>query len=69
MSQTSTQRGWEELINVDFPEAPHITEEARELTKRESNRFRGSVRMSLGEFWTEEEYEQFREKVLNTPLP
>lgn len=60
---------WKELIGVDLPKDKPITEETRTLTKNESSRFRGSVRLSTGRIWTEKEYEEHRKLVLNTPLP
>jgi hypothetical protein len=60
---------WSDVIGRDLPEQPPITEEIRQQTIRESKRFRGSVRLSIGRFWTEEEYSQWRNKVMNTPLP
>jgi hypothetical protein len=61
--------GWREVINRNMPEQPAITEDIRRHTIEHSARFRGSVRLSTGAFWTDEEYEREREKVLSTPLP
>jgi hypothetical protein len=57
------------LVDEDFPDPGPITDKVREITQKESGRFRGSVRLSLGRFWTDKEYEEYRKKVLNTPLP
>ena len=32
-------------------------------------RLRGSVRIATGRIWPQEEYEDFRKRVLRTPLP
>jgi hypothetical protein len=61
--------GWRAVIEKDMPEQPKITEEIRQQTIAHSDRFRGSVRLSTGRFWTDEEYQERRKKVLNTPLP
>ena len=41
----------------------------RDLTMMFSSKHRGSVRLSMGLFYTKEEWDRVREKVLNTPLP
>lgn len=61
--------GWQAVIERDMPEQPKITEDIREQTKDHSDRFRGSVRLSAGRFWTDAEYQQRRTKVLSTQLP
>jgi hypothetical protein len=40
-----------------------ITEKTREVSNRESRRFRGSVRVSTGRFFTDEEYEEHSRKI------
>jgi hypothetical protein len=60
---------WREVIGRNMPEQPKITEEIRQHTIKQSARFRGSVRLSTGTFWTDEEYQRRRTEVLNTPLP
>jgi hypothetical protein len=62
-------KDWSELIDTDFPPIGPITEKTREQTYREASRFRGSVRISTGRFWTDEEFEEYRRTILNTPLP
>jgi len=57
------------LVDLKSPDSGPITEEDRLLTKREGNRFRGAMRLSLGMFWTDKEYEDYRAKILSTPLP
>jgi len=57
----------EEVWDTDFSDLK-VDENARELTKSLANRFRGGVRISLGKFYTDEEWESRRKKILNTPL-
>ena len=58
---------WRKMIDVDNPPFPSITEETREICMRYG--VRGDVRLSQGRFVTDEQYEQHRNKSLNTPLP
>lgn len=41
----------------------------RELSMMFGSKHRGSVRLSMGRFYTPQEWESIREKVLKTPLP
>ena len=53
-------KDWREVINTDFPE--------QEVTKETITRakdYQGQVRKP----YSQREYEDWREKVLNTPLP
>jgi hypothetical protein len=58
-----------DLVDRDFPESGPVTSEARDAAKKLAGRFRGSVRVSTGRFWTDEEYQRHRAAVLRTPLP
>jgi len=69
MRRLTLDDGWKDLIDVDLPRIGPITEQTRETTKEQSVRFRGSVRLSEGRFKTDQEYEEYRNRVLNTPLP
>jgi hypothetical protein len=60
---------WNEIVSRDMPEQPAITKSVRSETLKEASRFRGSVRLVTGTFWTDEEYQSERTKVLSTPLP
>jgi len=60
---------WRSVIRRNMPEQPKITDDIRRHTIEHSARFRGSVRLSTGAFWTDEEYERERDKALSTPLP
>jgi hypothetical protein len=57
------------VLNRSLPIPRRITNETRKQTKKESHRFRGSVRISNGNFYTDDEYENQRQRILNTPLP
>ncbi|MEW6236124.1 MAG: hypothetical protein AB1656_12120 [Candidatus Omnitrophota bacterium] len=59
---------WNKVMETDFPRIV-VTEKTKEITLRESTRYRGSVRISTGRFWTDEEYEERRKRILDTPLP
>ncbi len=43
-----------------------MTEETRQLTKKESDRFRGSVRISCGKFYTDDEFHYFGNETIDT---
>lgn len=62
-------RDWRDVIASPFPSFGAITEETREMTRRHSRRFRGSVRMSTARYFTSEEFEQRRKEVLAKQLP
>lgn len=55
-------------IDKNFPDYGPISNLTRSVTKGESPRFRGSIRLSTGAFWTDEEFRQLKEEVLSTPL-
>lgn len=46
-----------------------ITEKSRELSKKGSRRYRGSVRLSRGLFYTTEERKRLRDRLLSVKLP
>ena len=60
---------WREVLDCDFPAAEEITSDTVNLTKNESHRFRGSVRVSTGRIWTDKDYAEHRKRILETPLP
>ncbi len=68
MSKESLKKDWIELINVDLPRIPPITEKTKQLNKRFSSWFHGSVRLALQKYKTDEEYESWCKKLLDTPL-
>lgn len=57
------------LIDVDQPEIGPITESDRNENIENSHRFRGSVRCAIGSFWTNDEFERFRQESLAKQLP
>ena len=54
-----------DIWDIDFKE-PRID---RNLTLAFAAKHRGSIRLSMGLFYTDEEWETIRKKVLRTPLP
>jgi hypothetical protein len=62
-------KDWLDVVMLDFPSAKPITKETTSLSLKEGRRFRGSMRVSTGRIWTDQLFEQFRKKVLNTLLP
>jgi len=58
-------KGKEDIWDTDFKE-PRID---RDLTLAFATKHRGSVRLSMGLFYTDEEWKAIRKKVLGTPLP
>lgn len=60
---------WRDFIDRDFPEMK-ITEETRNAIIEYARTHRVSnVRIATGRFYTDEEYRQYRERILSTPLP
>jgi hypothetical protein len=57
------------VIDMSPPLPKKVTSKTREHTVKESHRFRGSVRITYGKFYTDEEFESRRKRVLNTSLP
>jgi hypothetical protein len=66
---TPVVREWSEVLYSAFPALGEITDAARETTRLHSQRFRGSMRMSTGRFYTTDEYNQKRKEVLAKRLP
>jgi len=57
------------VIDVPLPVPKKVTAKSKEHTIKESHRFRGSVRIACGKFYTDEEFESRRKRILSTPLP
>lgn len=57
-----------EIIDRDFGELK-ITKDNKDEIIKNAQRYGGSVRMQMGLFYTNEEYEKYREKVLSKLLP
>ena len=68
MRKLVAEENWTDLIDTPLPDAP-IDEISRQVALDENSRFRASVRVATGRFWTDEEYRRFRERVLATPMP
>ena len=59
---------WKDLIDEDLPSCA-VDELTKDTVEKESSRFRASMRIIKGMFWTDREYEEYRSRVLGTPLP
>ena len=62
-------RSWVDLIDVDPPKVGEVTAEALEQLLANRARFRGSMRLATGRLWLDRAFEDWRRKVLSTPLP
>ena len=58
----------ENALDLDFLK-PKIDEEVREIAKERTSRYRGSVRIANGLFYTDEEREKTRKELLKVKLP
>lgn len=65
----ATKFRWQDMVYQPFPKDAPITNETVETTKKFSSRFRGSVRLARGMFWTDDAFEQRRKIILETKLP
>lgn len=64
-------KNWNEVINEDWPDMK-ITEQTRDVMRRaaQSGRYLiNDVRLAIGRFYTDSEYEARRAKILSTQLP
>lgn len=59
---------WKKYIDQSLPPIV-VTEEVRDETVRESARFRGSMRISQGLFYTDQEFAETRRDELSHKLP
>lgn len=57
------------ILDTSPPLPKKVTQKSKEHTIKESRRFRGSVRIGCGKFYTDDEFEAHRKKILSTPLP
>ena len=64
-----TIKKWKEVISVGFPKDGAVTDDTIEVTKTNAFKFRGSVRVAMGKIWKTADFEAWRNKTLNTPLP
>jgi len=51
-----------EYFEKDFPTKISITDETVKIAKENSGKYRGSVRVSSGRFYTDNSYSEFRMK-------
>lgn len=57
------------IINAHPPKVNPITEETIQVTKSENVRFRGSVRVATGNFWTDDGYATWKKNLMDRKLP
>jgi len=62
-------RDWRELVKEDYPEMGPVTAKTLAGIKKHRHRFRGSMRLSTGRVWQDDEFEARRRRVLNSKLP
>ncbi|MFH1325896.1 MAG: hypothetical protein ABIH48_00295 [Candidatus Falkowbacteria bacterium] len=55
---------WNDVLNTDLPKVK-ITKEMVERSQKASRGVRSSVRISTGIVWADDEYEEYRNKILN----
>lgn len=62
-------KNWKDVVDLDFPPL-RVTEESREkMIKYAKAHIVGDVRLAMGRFYTDAEYEARQKKILLTPLP
>ena len=62
-------RDWHEAIDARLQRLNKVTGQTIGTTLAQREHFRGSVRVATGRIYTTEEYEERRNRVLNTALP
>ncbi len=62
-------REWHEVVGEDFPPVGAVTKYTKEQIATNPQRFRGSIRVSMGLIWEDREFEDRRARVEHTPLP
>ncbi len=55
---------WNDVLDADLPKVK-ITKEMVERSQKASRRVRSSVRISTGKVWADDEYEEYRNKILD----
>lgn len=60
---------WKEALHAELPPGGPVTSETVECVRKHSQRHRGSVRMSNGRIWTDQEMEYRRSREYQRPLP
>ena len=59
-----------DLIDIDYPDMPEITDETILKAQRMSNQgYRSSVRIAMGRVLTSRQYEEKREQILSSIIP
>lgn len=63
-------REWKDVITEDFPQIEEVTRRTIKYSASMARRgYRASMRVATGRVHTDREYESYRRRVLNTPLP
>jgi hypothetical protein len=57
---------WRDVINKDFPKVEVTSETIRNSVRMAERGYRSDVRVAV---YTSKEFERYRTRVLNTPLP
>lgn len=57
------------LLDADFLEVVITEDTRRKIVQWAQTHDVGSTRVAMGRFYTSEEYEAYRKRVLSTPLP
>jgi len=60
---------WQDVIDEKLPGIGPVDDKFRQLVKRESNRYRGSIRLSIGRFYTDKEFTARKQKNARMKLP
>lgn len=62
-------KDWRKVLTEDIPGNLTVTTKTVDVAVSQGRRYRGSMRISTGRIWTDEDYEKRRKKILATPLP
>jgi len=62
-------KDWRKVLTDDIPGNLTVTTKTVDVAASQGRRYRGSMRISTGRIWTDEDYEKRRKKILATPLP
>ena len=70
LTQKIGLKDWREVIDLDFPKLPEITQKIIQNNIYACRQLGcGDARLATGRIWTDEAYEARRQKVLSTSLP
>jgi hypothetical protein len=60
---------WQDVIDDKLPGIGTVDDKFRQRVKKESNRYRGSIRLSTGRFYTDDEFTARKQKIARMKLP